>query len=96
VTGEGDLVADVVAGRRELSAVKDDELPDRLRAMNQTERKVLVDKQMAERKDISARMSELVKQRDAYMREKRKTAPTPPADSFDRVVEETLKAQIKR
>jgi hypothetical protein len=96
VTGEGDLVADVVAGRKQLSAVKEDELPDRLRAMSAAERKAFVDRQMAERKDISARMSEIVKRRDAYVREKRTTAPALPADSFDRAVEETLRAQIRR
>jgi hypothetical protein len=51
---------------------------------------------MAERKNISARMSEIVKRRDAYVREKRTTAPALPADSFDRAVEETLRAQIRR
>ena len=41
-------------------------------------------------------MAELVKKRDAYVAEQRKKAPAKPANSFDRVVEETLKAQIKR
>jgi hypothetical protein len=51
---------------------------------------------MAERKDISDRMSDLVKRRDAYVRDKRMTAPAPAANSFDRAVEETLRAQIRR
>ena len=41
-------------------------------------------------------MAELVKKRDRYVLEQRKTAPARPADSFDRAVAETLKAQIKR
>ena len=51
---------------------------------------------MAERKALNARMAELVKKRDAYVAEQRKNAPAKPADSFDRAVAETLKAQIKR
>ena len=41
-------------------------------------------------------MSELVKKRDPYVIEQRKKEPKKPGDSFDRVVEETLKAQIRR
>jgi len=38
----------------------------------------------------------LVKKRDRFVMEQRKNAPARPADSFDRAVAETLKAQIKR
>src|SRR5258707_15844650 len=34
VTGEGDLVSDVASGRQKLGAVKDEELPEKLRALN--------------------------------------------------------------
>ena len=96
VTGAGDLVADVVAGRQKLSSVKDDDLPDQVRSMSEAERRALIDKQMAQRKTFNARMSELVKQRDQYVLEQRKKAPKPTGDSFDRAVEETLKVQLKR
>jgi hypothetical protein len=96
VTGDGDLVADVAAGRQQLSAVKDDELPDAVRTLNAAERKALLDRQMAERKQLAARMAELVKQRDQYVREQQKKAPVRNADSFDRAVAETVKAQIRR
>jgi hypothetical protein len=96
VTGRGDLVADVAAGRQQLSAVKDDELPDAVRGLSAAERKAYLDRQMAERKELGARMGELVKRRDTYVRERQKAAPARPADSFDRAVEETLKAQIRR
>ena len=61
VTGAGDLVADVVAGRQKLGSVKDDDLPDSLRSMSEAERRTLIDKQMTQRKTLNARMSELVK-----------------------------------
>jgi hypothetical protein len=95
VTGRGDLVADVANGRQVLSAVKDEDLPDQFRSMNETERKAFIDKQLGERKRLSERMTELVKKRDHYVMEQRKKSPKM-ADSFDRAVEETLKAQIKR
>jgi hypothetical protein len=96
VTGHGDLVADVAAGRQNLASVKDEDLPDRLRAMKPIERQAAIDKNQMERDALNARLSELVKKRDAYVLEQRKHAPAKPADSFDRAVAETLKAQIKR
>ena len=96
ITGAGDLVADVKAGRQKLAAVKDDDLPDSVRNMNAAERQAFIDKQMAERKALNERMAALVKQRDRYVLDQAKKAPTRTADSFDRAVEETLRVQIKR
>lgn len=96
ITGGGDLVADVAAGRQQLSAVKDDELPDAMRAMKPEERQANISKQMAERKTLNDRMTELVKKRDAFVAEQQKKQPVKTADSFDRAVQSTLKAQIKR
>jgi hypothetical protein len=94
VTGRGDLVADVASGQQRLDGVKDDDLPDALRAMKPEQRQAAIDKNMAERKTLNSRMSELVKKRDAYVMELRGKAPKP-ADSFDRAVADTLKAQIR-
>ena len=41
-------------------------------------------------------MTDLVRKRDQYVADGRKKAPAPKANSFDREVEETLKAQLKR
>jgi Mg-chelatase subunit ChlD len=96
MTGRGDLVADIAAGRQKLDSVKDEDLPDNVRALNPEQRQAAIDKNSAERKVLNTRIAELVKKRDAYMIEQRKTAPAKPADSFDRAVAETLKVQIKR
>jgi hypothetical protein len=96
ITGRGDLVADVAAGRQKLAAVKEDELPDQVRTLSAAERAAFLEKQLAQRKQLNERMSALVKQRDQYMADQRKKAPAPAADSFDRAVAETLKAQVKR
>jgi len=96
ITGAGDLVADLKAGRQKLSAVKDDDLPDALRNMPATERQGFIDKQMTKRKTLNERMARLVKQRDGYVHEQAKKSPAQPADSFDRAVAETLSVQVRR
>jgi hypothetical protein len=96
VTGRGDLVTDVTSGAQKLDSVKDEDLPDTLRAMKPEQRQAAIDKNLAERKGLSDRMAELVRKRDRYVGEQRKAAPGKPADSFDRAVADTLKAQIKR
>ena len=95
ITGSGDLVGDIAAGRQKLASVKDDELPDTVRSLSAPERQSLIDKQQAARKALNERMARLVKQRDAYALEQAKKAPKPAADSFDRTVAETLRAQTK-
>ena len=96
ITGNGDLVADLKAGRQKLSAVKDDDLPDALRGMSAAERRAFIDRQMAKRPSLNERMAALVKQRDSYVREQAKKAPAPAANSFDRAVADALSVQIKR
>ena len=95
VTGEGDLVSDVASGRQKLGAVKDEELPEKLRALKPEQRMDELDKQMKQRKALNEKLAALVAKRDKYVAEQRDKAP-PKSSSFDRVVEDTLKAQIKR
>jgi hypothetical protein len=95
VTGDGDLVSDVFAGRSKLSTIKEEDLPDNLRALKPEQRSEEVDKQMSQRKALNEKLGALVAKRDKYVADQRaKTQPK--ASSFDRVVEDTLKAQIKR
>src|ERR1700755_3033022 len=95
VTGDGDLVSDVAAGRQKLASVKDEELPDNLRALKPEQRAAELDKQMKDRKALNEKLAGLVAKRDKYVAEHREKSP-PKASSFDRAVEETLRAQIKR
>ncbi|HKU04665.1 MAG TPA: vWA domain-containing protein [Bradyrhizobium sp.] len=95
VTGDGDLVADLNAGRASFSAIKDDDLPANLRAMKPEQRVAEVNKQMGQRKALNEKLAALVAKRDQYIADQREKAP-PKASSFDRVVEETLRTQIKR
>ena len=95
VTGDGDLVSDVTAGRTSFSAIKDDDLPADLRALKPEQRMDEVNKQMKQRKALNGKLGALVAKRDEFVAEARDKAP-PKASSFDRMVEDTLRAQIKR
>lgn len=96
ITGNGDLVADVKAGRQKLATLKDEDMPDAMRKMSAADREALIDKTMAKRSALNERMAALVKKRDAYVIEQAKKAPQRKGDSFDQVVAETLKKQMKR
>jgi uncharacterized protein YegL len=96
VTGGGDLVSDVASGGKTLDGIKDDELPDSLRAMSVQDRTAELGKQMAARKDLNAKLAALVAKRDAYVTALRDRTATPKATSFDREVEATLKLQFKK
>jgi len=95
VTGDGDLVADLNAGRTRFSDIGDDDLPANLRAMKPEQRMDEVNRQLASRKALNEKLAALVARRDRHIAEIRAKAP-PKASSFDRAVEDTLKAQIKR
>ena len=94
VTGAGDLVADYAAGRAKLDQIKDDELPPALRNLPKPERSAALEQQSNERKELNAKLAELVATRDAYIAEQQ-TKQQPRTSTFDQAVAATLKAQIK-
>jgi Mg-chelatase subunit ChlD len=96
VSTDGDLVADIESGRVKLEGLADAELPDNLQKLPLAARKAEVEKQSAERKALDEKLTQLVKQRDTYVAAERKKQPAnAKKDSFDQVVEETLRMQIK-
>lgn len=96
VTGDGDLVSAVASGRTKVEGVKDDELPDELRKLSPEQRKAEIDKKTAARKKLNEKLAVLVQKRDAFVIEKKRSAAPAKASSFDRAVEDTLKAQTRR
>jgi hypothetical protein len=96
ITGDGDLVADVAAGRQKLDTIKDEELPDDIRKLDKGQRQAFIDKQAVERKGLSEKLAVLVKQRDAYVASESKKQPAKTGDSFDRAVAATVQKQIKK
>jgi Mg-chelatase subunit ChlD len=96
ITGEGDLVGDVAAGRQSLQSLPETQLPDDLRRMAPAERQAHIDRQMSERRTLNEKLSELVRRRDRHIADTRAKAPRPTTDSFDQAVERTLRSQIAR
>lgn len=96
ITGAGDLVGDIAAGRQSLAAVPEADLPEDIRRLPASERQAFVDRQLAERRSLNERLAGLVRQRDRHVADARARAPRPAADSFDRAVEKTLRQQIAR
>jgi len=96
VSTDGDLVSDTASGRVKLESVPDAELPYDLRKLAPAARKAEVERQAAERKSLDEKLAALVKQRDAYvLAERQKRPANAKKDSFDQVVEDTLRSQIK-
>jgi hypothetical protein len=93
VTGEGDLVADVIAGRTTLDAVKRDDLPSELQSLSKEKLASAIAAKKVERAKLQADLTELVTKRDAALAvEKAKTGEG--RDGFDRVVEEIVRKQV--
>ena len=96
VTGDGDLVNDVASGRIKVASVKDEDLSAELRKLPPEQRAAAVEKQLETRKSLNEKLAALVQKRDAFVADKRRSASPAKASSFDRAVEDTLKAQTKR
>jgi hypothetical protein len=94
ITGGGDLVADTAVGSTSVSSLKDADLPEGLRAMKPEERSAEVARQVERRKALNEKLAALVSQRDKYVADQ--LAKAPKTSSFDRVVKDTLTAQIKQ
>jgi hypothetical protein len=93
MTGDGDLTADYSAGRAKLDQIKEDELPPALREVPKPERSAVLEQQSNERKQLNAKLADLVARRGAYIAEQR-GKQKPRTSSFDQAVAATLKAQI--
>ncbi len=94
ITG-GDLIGDVRNNAVALDGVAETDLPDDMRALSKDERKAYVAERLDKRSKMEARMSELINKRDAFVvEEQAKTKTAGNVDSFDRAVEDTLRAQL--
>ena len=70
------------AAPEKVNSMKDDELPDALRAVPKAEREAWVKQQNAEQQKLQAQLVELSKKRDEFI----KTSAPKKADSFDEQV----------
>jgi len=97
VTGEGELIWDVVNRKVKLEEIPDKELPVQLQPMTMEARKDFVDQQFAKRKDLQIKVDELSTQRAAFIKaETDRLVATGGGDSFDVKVAEMIQAEAKR
>jgi len=97
VTGRGDLIADAKDGKVDLKNLKEEELPDELKKMSPKEREAYIKKKAEERKAIAAKIAELVKKRDEYLKtEMARRAKNGKGDSFDDEVGRIIHEQARR
>lgn len=94
VTGDGDLINDIQAGRAKLETVPKEDLPPDLAKLSDDERAAAIKTQLAERERLQGDLAKVVAKRDAYLDDKRSAAKSGP-DGFDEAVARLVKTQIK-
>jgi len=94
VTGEGELIWDVVNRKVKLEDIPESDLPVSMQKMNPQERSTFVAEQFAKRKELQVKVDELATRRDALIKnEMEKLATEGKGDSFDAKVAEIIQAQ---
>jgi hypothetical protein len=91
--GQGDLVADLEAGRVKLDDVRSEQLPDEMRAMGAEERRKFVEDKRARRREVQKELFELSTKRDAWLKQKQKESKT---RSLDSEVMSAVKSHARR
>ena len=94
VTGGGDFVADMLSGSVDANKVADKDLPDELKGKSGAEREVWAKSKIAARGVLQDKIAALVAKRDAYVSDQKKKMPKGAKDSFDAVVEDTLRTEL--
>ena len=90
----GDLLQNIENGSVKLEALNPVDLPEELQNLDPAQRQAEVEKRLAERRGIRARILELSKQRETFVDTERKKSSK--GDGFDVVVAKTLKEQMAR
>jgi Mg-chelatase subunit ChlD len=97
VTGEGELIWDVVNRKVKLEEIPDSDLPVLMKAMTLQERAAFVEEQFTKRKELQIKVDELATQRDAFIKaEMDKLGTRGAGDSFDSKVAEIIQTQALR
>lgn len=97
VTGEGELIWDVVNRKVKLEEIPDSDLPVLLKEMTIQQRTTFVSEQFAKRKELQIKVDELATQRNVHIKEAMdKLGAAGNRDSFDAKVAEIIQAQARR
>ena len=96
VTGEGELIWDVVNRKVKLEEIADSDLPVQLKGMTIEQRTKFVSEQFAKRKELQIKVDELAAQRDVHVKAAMDKLGEGSRDSFDAKVAEIIQAQARR
>jgi uncharacterized protein YegL len=91
----GDLLQSIENGSVKLEDINPAELPEELQALDPAQRTAEVEKRLADRRTLRARILELSKQREAFVDAERSKTKSK-GDGFDVVVAKTVKEQMAR
>jgi Mg-chelatase subunit ChlD len=92
----GDLLQSIENGSVKLESVNPADLPEELQALDPAQRAAEVEKRLAHRRAIRARIVELSRQREAFLDAERKKLRGNEEEAFDTIVAKTLKAQMRK
>ena len=90
--GKGELVDEVTSGRVDLSSIDKDQLPAPMQAMNPEKQAAVISETAERRNELKRQISDLTKQRTAYLDEKVEEAGGA-RDSLDDQIYRTVKEQ---
>lgn len=97
VTGEGELIWDVVNNKVRLEDIPDSDLPVLLKEMTREQRTTFVAEQFARRKELQIKVDELATERASHVKvAMEKLAAAGTMDSFDVKVAEMIQEQARR
>ncbi|MFM9995682.1 MAG: vWA domain-containing protein [Phycisphaerales bacterium] len=91
--GRQELIQDCAEGKVKLADLKDEELPEPMRAMNAAERESYVKEQSRARSECQAKIADVNGKRQAFIKEKLAEAG---GDSFDAKVMQALRVQAAK
>ena len=92
----GDLLQNIENGSVKLDSVKDEDLPADLRKLSPEERKQVIEKRLAQRRNLRAEIVTLAKQRDEFIAAERRKQTGGKQSGFDAAVATALKEQLSR
>jgi hypothetical protein len=97
VTGQGELIWDVVNRKVKLEEISESDLPVQMQKMTAEQKSTFVAEQFSKRKELQIKVDELAVQREAHIKgEMDKLATSGKLDSFDAKVAEIIQAEALR
>src|SRR5262249_20912773 len=97
ITGEGELIWDVVNHKIKLEDIKEADLPVPMKSMTPEQRQSFVSEQFEKRKQLQIQVDQLASRRDNYIKsELQRLAAQGVLDSFDAKVASMIQVQAAR